>query len=273
MNGRRKNLKKKLSSILISVLLSCAAIASAAGKTAVIYGDTRTNAEMHRKITQAILKIKPEIVFHTGDLVNDGRNPGDWKVFNEISAPLRKAVKFYPVLGNHEHQSKIYFDSFKLPNNERWYSVDWNGIRFMMLDTESDIKSGSEQYNWLESELKKDKSKFRIIVNHHPAYTTGSHGDEQNLREKLVPLLEKYEVDMMFSGHNHCYERQEVNGIFYITTGGGGAPLHSQRKQDPNSKIFLECYNFSELRLDGNELSVTVYDDNMKVIDEFSKKK
>ena len=47
------------------------------------------------------------------------------------------------------------------------------------------------------------------------------------VRSDLVPLFEKYDVQMVFSGHDHDYERGTVNGIKYVVTGGGGERLRA----------------------------------------------
>jgi hypothetical protein len=160
----------------------------------VIYGDTRTNHVAHKKVVDAIMKVRPTVVFHTGDLVEDGLNPDHWAVFNKIFSPLMRTVKFYPALGNHENDSQLFFDNFDLPNNERWYSVEVNDIHFIVLDSNSDTRKGSEQYQWLETDLRNvgGKMKFIIAIFHHPPFSTGPHGeDEKGLRKTVVPLFDK----------------------------------------------------------------------------------
>ena len=81
----------------------------------VIYGDSRTGHKNHKRIVEAILKVKPRVVFHTGDLVNDGLDSKDWKIFNRITSELLTTAEFYPSMGNHENDSKLFFDNFSLP--------------------------------------------------------------------------------------------------------------------------------------------------------------
>ena len=68
----------------------------------VIYGDTRTNHAAHRKVVNAISKTKPKVIFHVGDLVENGLDPGQWVIFNDITSQLMQSAEFYPALGNHE---------------------------------------------------------------------------------------------------------------------------------------------------------------------------
>jgi len=236
----------------------------------VVYGDTRTDHVSHRRVVDAIMKVRPTAVFHTGDLVEDGLNPSHWAVFNRIISPLIKTARFYPALGNHENDSRLYFDNFDLPNNERWYSVEVDGIHFIVLDSNSDIGKGSEQYQWLEHDLQSigRKTSFVIAIFHHPPFSSGPHAeDEKSLRKSIVPLFEKYGVDMVFNGHVHAYERSLINNIHYIVTGGGGAPLHDQVRANPHSQVFIKAHHFCRVTVRDNLLTLCVFDIDLNPID------
>lgn len=240
----------------------------------VIYGDTRTNHATHRKIVEAIMDVGPAAVFHTGDLVGKGLEAEQWVIFNEIASELMETTEFYPALGNHEENSPLYFDNFELPNNERWYVVEKNNIHFIILDSNSDLSEDSEQYQWFEADLRNigEEIKFVIAVLHHPPFSTGPHGDDEKvmaLREILVPLFEQYGVDMVFAGHDHFYERSLYNNIYYIVSGGGGAPLYGQKRRSPHSQLFIKTYHFCALSVRDNRLIVNVFDRDLRLIDQF----
>lgn len=248
--------------------------AAAEPETIIVYGDSRTNHDIHKKIVGQILTFKPQAVFSTGDQVNDGRNPDEWVVFNEIIAPIRKTSEFYPLLGNHERNAELYFKNFQLPVSDRWYSVRKGPMVFFMLDSNWLIGPGSRQHAWLEKELQhvpKDV-KFVAAVFHHPAISSGPYPDEKNLQKRLLPLLEKYRVDIVFAGHEHVYERSYKYGITHVTTGGGGAPLHFQLRQNPYGQIFRAVHHFCVLQVTEQTLDVRVYDTELALIDEFSLK-
>lgn len=78
-----------------------------------------------------------------------------------------------------------------------------------------------------------------VFMHHAPYSTNNTHASEGGIIESWVPLFDKHTVDLVISGHNHCYERVkpmragkvtgggigEVNslaGTTYITAGGGG---------------------------------------------------
>ena len=237
----------------------------------IIYGDSRTGHTTHQNIVDDIIELTPFAVFHTGDLVDNGLDPDQWGVFNEITAELMPITKFYPALGNHELNSQLYFDNFDLPNNERWYSVEIKNIHLTILDSNYETSVGSEQYNWLGTDLQSidDNIKFTIAIFHHPPFSTGPHTeDELGLRETFVPLLEQYGVNLVFSGHDHTYERSLYNNTYYIVAGGGGAPLYDQARTSPYSQVFAKAYHFCKLSIDGDELTMEVFDIDSNLIDQ-----
>jgi len=238
----------------------------------VVYGDSRTGHSIHQQIVDAIVALNPIAVFHTGDLVENGLNPDHWAVFNSIVSELVETAEFYPALGNHELDSQLFFDNFDLPNNERWYSVDINNIHFIVLDSNSPTDDGSEQYEWLQADLYNiaDETGFIIVVLHHPPFSTGPHvEDEKGLRQSIVPLLEQYGVEAVFAGHDHTYERSVYNDIFYIVTGGGGAPLYDQARTSPYSQLYVKAYHFCTISTSDGQLTVSVFDVNSSLIDQF----
>ena len=181
-------------------------------------------------------------------------------------------TEFYPALGNHEKQSQLYFENFELPGNEEWYSVDVNGIHFIIINSCVSLDLESEQYLWLEADLMQvaDSIDFVAVVFHHPPFSTGPHTeDEKNLRESIVPLFVQYGVDIVFNGHDHCYERSYCWGIYYIVTGGGGAPLYDQTRLHPCSQLYLKEYHFCKLSTINSRLVVKVINNNDEIIDQY----
>jgi 3',5'-cyclic AMP phosphodiesterase CpdA len=258
--------------ILISFLLACFSIGDTqtVSQPIVIYGDSRTGHQTHQKIVDEIIKTIPTIVFHTGDLVTNDRNHGQWATFNKIISDLIKIADFYPALGNHENNSPLFFVNFILPNNERWYSIEKDSLHFIVLDSNSDCSIGSEQYLWLEEDLKNinENIKYVIAIFHHPPFSTGHHTeDEKVLRQTIVPLLEKYGVDIVFNGHDHDYERSLYHHIYYIVTGGGGAHLYKQARTSPYSQLFIKAHHFCKLFLVNGQLIIEVYDLDSNLID------
>ena len=243
----------------------------------VIYGDCRNGHDIHRQIVADAIGIEPKAVFNTGDLVNEGSSADQWAIFDNITSELRKIAPYYPAIGNHDVPPELFLADFDLPNNERWYSVDIDSLHFVVLDTTSDISQGSEQYKWLEADLQPFSESFVAVVTHYPLLSTGYHGGDtgdsdtgQDLRQILMPLFEQYHVDIVFSGHDHDYERSFENGIYYIVTGGGGAPLRSQATTSRYSQVFEESHNFCTLYVSDGKVGVEAFDPAENAIDQFT---
>lgn len=205
---------------------------------AMIFGDTRTRHDLHRKVIEAILKYSdPHLVIHTGDLVADGVDTAQWPLFFEIERELLKRAAFYPVLGNHERGNYKFYDFFEV--RSPYYSFDWGQVHFTILNTDignvaistaEKEKFWDEQRRWLIEDLRgAQKAQFRVVVMHHPPFTAVARrqtGGGNIWARTLIPIFEQNKVQLVFNGHDHNYQRHEFGGIHYVVTGGGGAPLY-----------------------------------------------
>jgi MYXO-CTERM domain-containing protein len=209
-----------------------------------VVGDTRTDGDEHQAVIDRLRATigAPDFVINTGDLVEDGGDYEQWSTFFGIESQLMAEAPLFPVAGNHDdvENDSWYVQFFNLPESssatENWYAFTFGNTRFVVVDTNEDFVTGSEQYTWLEGELSaadSDPALRHIIVSFHdPPYTSGAHGvfdpdDWQPPRTYLVPLFERYGVDVVFNGHDHHYERTDATqtgGVYYIVAGGGGAP-------------------------------------------------
>ena len=195
----------------------------------VVYGDNRgfwDNWQNASSVAKSIEEKNPHFVLNTGDLVDNGLNQSQWITFFSVSNFTHNST-IYPILGNHELNSNYYFKYFILPNNEHWYSFDNGPVHFIGLD--SNIRSAFRfsQLIWLIRNLKSNTQKFTIVFFHHPVYSSGNHGSTLYVKLLWKNIFEKFGVDLVFNGHDHCYERGKVNDVNYIVTGGGGAPLYN----------------------------------------------
>jgi len=269
-----RSFRKKFSGILLCfILFSGAFLSSAIAGDIAIFGDSQHNESIQRKVVQTVLSFKPSAVFRVGDNVDNGNDPAQWKLFKDINGPLLKAADYFPALGNHEEESPLYFDTFPFLDHKRWYSVEREGIHFIVLDSNSGLSSGSDQYNWLISDLKKIKEdvRFRIAIFHHPIFDVGVHGaDEKRLGPILLPLLQRYRICAVFSGHDHNYQRFIYKGIYFIVTGGGGSNLYEQARKSPYLYKFEETYHFCLLSPRIYSLRIRIIGIDSHTIDDFT---
>jgi hypothetical protein len=106
---------------------------------------------------------------------------------------------------------------------------------------------------------------------HHPPYTAVERrqGDNPHVTA-LVPMLEKYKVTAAFFGHDHNYQHYLKNGVHYVVTGGGGAPLYDVNKPDPTiTKKVASIENFVSVSVTGKTAKVQAITIDGKVIDEY----
>jgi acid phosphatase type 7 len=240
---------------------------------AAVYGDCRTGHEAHRCLAGGMASLAPVATFNAGDLVENGDDPLQWLTFNAITAGLRAIAPYYPCLGNHENGSLLYFANFDLPGNGRWYSVDVGEVHWLVLDSTSSVAPGSPQALWLAADLaaRGASTRHTVALFHHPPYSTGGHAeDEMGLRRTLVPTLREAGVRLAFTGHDHDYERSLVDGVTWVVTGGGGAPLRGQARASDASVIFASVHHFCVVHPGAaGALAVDVWDDQAQLVDRF----
>ncbi|HDL84827.1 MAG TPA: metallophosphoesterase family protein, partial [Candidatus Acetothermia bacterium] len=209
--------------------------------TFAVYGDTRTFPKRHRMVIEAMEKDKPRFIVHTGDLVEFGGVDELWdNNFFWAAAPLIKDAPLLTVLGNHEQNSPQYYAGFILPpgagqGKKEWWSINYGVVHLVGLDTNAlTLPHGftrmREQIEWLKEDLVKaraDGAKFIFVFFHHPVFSSdiSYYPGNTGLRTLWHPIFVKYGVNVVFSGHCHQYERLVEDGVNYIVTGGGGAPL------------------------------------------------
>jgi hypothetical protein len=122
------------------------------------------------------------------------------------------------------------------------------------VDGYGDYTPGKPQYEWLVSDLAGTSKPWKFVFFHIPPYSSGGHGSDLNVRQTLAPLFEQYGVTIVFNGHDHDYERSGANGVTYIVTGGGGAPLYPKVHDNPASIYFASVYHFVQITLSGDTL-------------------
>lgn len=245
-----------------------------------VYGDTRTRHDVHRRVIETLLKHGvPDFALHSGDLVENGDDPALWPIFFDIERELLRQTAFFPVLGNHERNSRNYYDFFQMEAPYR--SFNWGNAHFLLINSDVANVSASpsvqqafwaEQTRWMEEDLAKNQAAdFRFIVAHHPPFTAVAkrQGDNPHMTA-LVPMLEKYHVTAAFFGHDHNYQHYLKNGIHYVVSGGGGAPLYDVDKPPQGITLkVMSTENFVTVSVDGKVARAEVIDAEGKTIDQF----
>jgi Icc-related predicted phosphoesterase len=254
----------------------------------VAYGDTRfhdpadtkaANPPVRVALVQAIAAADPAFVCFTGDIVYNGDDANDWKVWdNETSIFREKKIPIYPALGNHDlHGTEAtalgnYFQRFPELKNNRFYSVRAANVLILVLDSALDEIAGPQGL-WLADKLDHVPADvdFVFINLHHPPYTTSSdekkyggghssRGQEHELAKMLEARQEHAPYRMVvFAGHVHNYERHEHGGVTYFVTGGGAAHAYPIERApgDPFQSKEIN-YHYLLVEVDVHEVKVTM---------------
>ncbi len=223
----------------------------------VVFGDTRSNDNAHAMVVNAIIQKNPEFVIHTGDLVSSGSQVGEWYNFFNIEGDLIGNAPLMPCIGNHDEPTYNYLSFLYLPENEEYYTFEYGNVFFVALNTEA--WDYTAQRTYLEnrlSEASQDPNKWLIVYFHRPPYSWGGHGSDYAVRQAFCDVMENHHVSVVFNGHNHFYQRTvPINGVTYIVTGGGGAPLYTPGQS--SLVAYAEaCYHFVLIKATAEKLTI-----------------
>lgn len=244
----------------------------------VAMGDTRTNHVDHQRVVQSMLKNfpRPAFIINTGDLVENGQQTMMWDKFFEIERPIFERLPFIPAIGNHEKKAATFFGMFQSPMSTQnefhaWHSFRYGNAIFVILDPLDAFPPQTEFLERVLARARQDGVKWKFVVWHAPAFSSGNHGNNPQVIQAWVPILEKYGVTCGFFGHDHLYEHSEKSGVVYLTLGGGGAPLYSVRRgQNPYSKLVKSVFHTAQITVGPDKVDVEVEDDKGAPVDSFS---
>ncbi len=256
-----------------------------------VVSDTQTNPVIWGKIAELGWRQRPNFVLHAGDLVGTGGNKSHW--VNDFLNPghvLMSRFPVYSVPGNHEDDHAQYYQYMANPGNPEYrYTFTYGNARFFMLDSNHDMKKGSEQYAWLEGQLREAKETWKIVVHHHPVYTSdeNDYGDTykeisalgDDAVQDVKVLYDQYNVDLVFYGHIHDYERtwpirggkvDLERGVRYIQIGGAGGGLenYAPTRSWFTAKVHRD-HHFGMMMIFGGRLEFQAIDQNGILFDQF----
>lgn len=258
--------------LLVIALAACVALATAQTKPDVrlplkeksvrfaVIGDSGTGEKEQYDIARQMDAYHQAVSFDSvimlGDNIYGGHEPRDFARKFEIPyKPLLDAgVKFYASLGNHDDPKlEPLYKPFNM-NGERYYTFKKGDIQFFALDSDY---MDTQQLAWLEQNLRSSKAQWKICFFHHPLYNEGKmHGPDLDLRNQLLPLLKSYGVNVVFSGHEHAYERlKPVDNIYYFVQGDSGKlERHDFHHSDQIAASFDRARTFMIVEVVGDTL-------------------
>ena len=248
--------------------------------TFAVIGDSGHGGKNQLAIAGLLERLEPDLILHTGDVIypsGEDRHydPRFFMPYREII----KGVPVFPVLGNHDVEKEngtAYLKNFYLPSNDpqntgRYYSFDWGNAHFVALDSELYYEDAGgnheEQKAWLERDLSATHRPWTFVFFHRPVYSSSEHGSDEKVRKDLEPILRRHGVDLVFSGHDHNYERTvPIHGVIYIVTGGGGRNLYEAGRSEWTA--FSKSTHHAVLtHINGEHLSLKAVEPDGTIVD------
>jgi 3',5'-cyclic AMP phosphodiesterase CpdA len=231
---------------------------------------SRAQYEMANRMKEVHDRFKYELVILVGDNLYGSERPQDFKKKFEMpyKALLDAGVKFYASLGNHDQREQKDYPLFNM-GGKLYYTFDpKKGVRFFALES---TYPEPEQFAWFEKELSGSGAEWKFPFFHHPLYSSGErHGSDIQLRNKLEPMLLKHGVTVVFTGHDHTYERtKQQNGITYFVVGSGGKLRSGGLDRDTGitARGFDTDLAFLVAEIDGDRMNFQAISRRGEVID------
>ncbi len=247
-----------------------------------IMGNTNPNPDITSQLADLLMERSPQFVVFTGDLAA-GSTYESWKkeFFTDAVLNMISHKPFYNAVGDKEKWDKNTQAFTQGSNGDKpHFSFDAGDVHFLVLSTEHDADSGSDQWEFADDDLEKTNKKWKIAVFHKSAYCYGAEETSEDMREMSEELFEKHDVDLVLTGDYHFYQHNNVNGIRHILIGGGGVPMEppampqnepESMKLETNQYPYLiksaKEYTFATADVSDTKLTITVYNIANKEID------
>ncbi|WP_223643668.1 metallophosphoesterase [Corallococcus sp. EGB] len=262
-------------------------------------GDSGTGSTAQMRVVEAMRRVQPQpqLLLALGDNAYASGTHEEFqsRFFTPMASMLRRAPVF-ATPGNHDYATETaqpYFDNFHLPTNnptgtERYYSFEWGDAHIVSIDTNcamglaGGLCSPREQREWLIDDLRASPAKWKLVIMHHPPFSSGVHGDDSPIRGLFASLFEQGGVDLVLTGHDHDYERtypllaesvapKEKRGVTYLVVGSGGAVLRKFPRRQPawSAARNDKDYGFLDVRIDKDVLTGRLVSADGGIADEF----
>ncbi|MFH1393860.1 MAG: metallophosphoesterase family protein [Candidatus Micrarchaeota archaeon] len=271
------------------------------------YGDTRTNPGAQDAVLGQLLADmmqdqgrRQTIALHAGDYVTFGLDEAHWddEFFSRKRPNIQEFLSVMPMMGaigDHENFDngeyvadvpdegmlfrKYWPNPLFAEEGHFYYSFDYGPLHVTVIDQyTANYSNGSAQYDWIVDDIRGTDRPWKVVMFHQPGYSAYGipgpnvypHDDNEVVQQDLHPVFLENGVKVVVQGHNHYYARAEVDGIQYLTLGGGGAPLYLPDHNYPFVVAAAEDYHFSRMEIDGDKMLVSVINDEGDLIDWFS---
>ena len=265
-----------------------------------IFGDwgrkgQRDQLDVARQMGIAASRINASFIVSVGDNfydygVSSVEDPQFQTSFEQVYTDPSLQVPWNVILGNHDYRGNCQAQLDYAGKSKRWvmparyYSKNQvppqgSPVDMVYIDTNPfltssarDARMGAEirsqdsgkQLAWIEEQLAKSTAPWKIVIGHHPIYSGGEHGDTRELVERLLPLLQKYQVQAYFNGHDHDLQHLQAGNLNMFCS-GAGSTVRPTRMID-QSKYSRSQPGFMAVSLKSDLMEVRMIDGKGQVI-------
>ncbi|WRH66564.1 MAG: metallophosphoesterase [Planktothrix sp. GU0601_MAG3] len=242
----------------------------------VTIGDTGTGEKGQYEVAKAMVSYYQNHPFQVVTLLGDNiyTNGEIEKIKDVFEKPyqylLEQKVKFYACLGNHDIRTEngnrqVTYPLFNMQG--RYYTFKYDPVQFFVLDA-NDHADWDKQIPWLEDQLQRSQTPWKIVYSHFPMYSSGLYGVNPALINRLTPLFKKYGVQLYMNGHEHHYERtQPINGTTYLVNGNGGANIRPVGSSEWTATA-ASTLGFTAIEVYADRMVIQAIDTNDQVFDQ-----
>ena len=259
-----------------------------------VVGDWGRNGEFHQKdvanqMGLEATKSNSGFVISTGDnFYPDGvistTDPQWNKSFEDIYTDYSLNIPWFTAFGNHDYRGNIQAQldyskvSRRWRTTERYYSFEKTipnsseKALFVFIDSNpfdetlsrkshSDLASQDKetQLEWLEKTLATSTARWKIVIGHHPLYTTGVRRDKMlDVRKVFLPVFEKHKVNAYLAGHEHDLQHQKPEGFTHYFVSGAGSEIRPVTQDEQQTKFAISDHGFMSMQLHKDQLNVQV---------------
>jgi acid phosphatase type 7 len=252
----------------------------------VVYGNNRTNGGDHALVARAVAAEGARLLLHTGDMVVNAADEQLWDRWFSDEADLLSGAAFVPAIGNFDitDNGATFRRHFGERSRPAYRSVDFGPVHVLVLDS-FEVAAGADahagavsdaQLSWIDEDVRSvpaDKHLWVLVHQGpfaHPARVRPGHGGSERVRQAIQAAARRHPVEAVFAGHEHFYERGEVDGLRYFVVGGGGAPLEDPDPSFPTVESAHKALSFVTLEVCGCHVAGKAKDILGRVLDSFT---
>ncbi|WP_181404667.1 metallophosphoesterase [Asticcacaulis tiandongensis] len=266
----------------------------------VISGDTEARPHINNRMAELMWEERPALLAIVGDLTDGGSKTNRFEWTHEYFTGMGHFFGRVPVIatpGNGESELHWYNHYHRQPQPESYFSMVYGDVEIFVLDANLDEREKESagfrerQKAWFDGALKASKSRWKIVMHHQDVRTSDDddygnsfrtrsrHGDS-DVQADFVPLYEKHNVDLVFFGHLHAYERSwpvrgekadPKTGITYVQVGGLGGNLEDFAPNKPwFSTKTVRAHHYVSLHVSPEKIEARMVDADGHLRDVFS---